>query len=102
MVFQNKAGDLIQITVMALGPNEGLVFLKNESTKVSVNQTVASNYTLALQSVEWIVEDSTSWNGLLPLANWTTVKFLDTYSVLSNGTDQRFVPAGTGGINVIK
>lgn len=93
------------VKVIALSPNKGLVFLthQNENTRVIVNRTVSSPNTLALQSVEWIVEDAwitfedAAHDGYLaPLANWTTVDFFDSWSTITNGTNEKAGPAGTG------
>ncbi|KAJ4482393.1 peptidase A4 family-domain-containing protein [Lentinula aciculospora] len=78
--FPVSAGDVITVNIQATSNSEGTVTLVNESTGMSFTIDLTSPTKLSFlggQNAEWIVEDYTQNGGLVPLADWGTVTFVN-------------------------
>ncbi|KAJ3822226.1 aspergillopepsin-2 heavy chain [Lentinula raphanica] len=87
--FPVSAGDVITVVIEATSNMEGTVTLINESAgkTFSINQTSPTKLSyLGGQNAEWIVEDYTQNGGLVPLANWGTVTFVNASASTSART----------------
>ncbi|KAI0483764.1 peptidase A4 family-domain-containing protein [Xylaria cf. heliscus] len=74
--FGISGGDTITMTVTATGRNSGSVTLDNRSTGQSVSHTFTNQVgNLCQANAEWIVEDFSQGNSLVPFANFGTVVF---------------------------
>ncbi|KAI0201652.1 peptidase G1 [Astrocystis sublimbata] len=74
--FEISGGDSIVMTVMATGRNSGVVTLDNKTT----GKTVSHKFTdeignLCQTNAEWIVEDFSQGNLLVPFADFGRVDF---------------------------
>ncbi|KAJ3852786.1 peptidase A4 family-domain-containing protein [Lentinula lateritia] len=87
---QVSAGDVITVNIDASSNSEGIVTLTNESAGKSfvINLTSPTKLSyLGGQNAEWIIEDYTQNGGLVPLANWGTVTFVNaSASTSANNT----------------
>ncbi|KAE8847423.1 hypothetical protein PTNB73_03570 [Pyrenophora teres f. teres] len=85
--FPIKAGQVIQVDIIATSTTRGTVKLTNVSTGKSVSQTLTapSGSTLCRQNAEWIVEDFESGGSLVALGNFGTVVFTGASAGLSTG-----------------
>jgi len=84
--FSLSAGDTIQMTVTATSTTSGKATLKNLSTGQSVSQSFSGeSASLCETNAEWIVEDFSEGNSLVPFADFTTVTFTDA-SAESDGS----------------
>ncbi|KAJ3907270.1 aspergillopepsin-2 heavy chain [Lentinula edodes] len=88
--FPVSAGDVITVNIDASSNSEGIVTLTNESAGKSfvINLTSPTKLSyLGGQNAEWIIEDYTQNGGLVPLANWGTVTFVNaSASTSANNT----------------
>ncbi|KAJ3929951.1 MAG: Aspergilloglutamic peptidase, partial [Lentinula lateritia] len=88
--FPVSAGDIITVNIDASSNSEGIVTLTNESAGKSfvINLTSLTKLSyLGGQNAEWIIEDYTQNGGLVPLANWGTVTFVNaSASISANNT----------------
>ncbi|KAJ3986003.1 peptidase A4 family-domain-containing protein [Lentinula detonsa] len=78
--FPVSAGDVITVNIEATSNSEGTVTLINESAGMNfaINLTSPTKLSyLGGQNAEWIIEDYTQNGGLVPLANWGTVTFVN-------------------------
>ncbi|KAI3320271.1 peptidase A4 family-domain-containing protein [Xylariaceae sp. AK1471] len=76
--FKISAGDTITMTVTATGRNSGSVTLDNRTTGQSVSHTFTNEAgNLCQTNAEWIVEDFSQGNSLVPFADFKTVVFTD-------------------------
>lgn len=74
--FSLSAGDTIQMTVTATSTSSGKAVLENLSTGQSTSHSFNSeSATLCGTNAEWIVEDFSDGNSLVPFADFTTVEF---------------------------
>jgi len=85
--FSFGAGDSIEITVQATSTNSGVATLTNLGT----GQTVSHNFdnegaSLCLTNAEWIVEDASNGQSLIPFADFQTVTFTGVSAGLSDGS----------------
>ncbi|KAJ4470089.1 peptidase A4 family-domain-containing protein [Lentinula aciculospora] len=78
--FPVSAGDVITVNIEATSNSEGTVTLINESAgkifAIDLTSPTKLSY-LGGQNAEWIIEDYTQNGGLVPLANWGTVTFVN-------------------------
>jgi hypothetical protein len=80
--FELTAGDIIQMTVTATSKNSGTVALENLNTGQSVSQTISNRpEQLCLNDAEWIVEDYSEGDSLVPFANFHSVEFTSASAV---------------------
>ncbi|KAF2636262.1 acid protease [Massarina eburnea CBS 473.64] len=87
--FSVKAGDVIQIDIVATTTSKGTVTLTNESTGKSVSKTLSapsSSAKLGGQNAEWIVEDFEEDGSLVALSNFGTVVFTGAKAGTASGT----------------
>ncbi|KAJ3988069.1 peptidase A4 family-domain-containing protein [Lentinula detonsa] len=78
--FSVSAGDVITVNIEATTNSEGTVTLINESSGMIFAITLTSPTKLSFlggQNAEWIIEDYTQNGGLVPLADWGTVTFVN-------------------------
>ncbi|PVI03336.1 hypothetical protein DM02DRAFT_612255 [Periconia macrospinosa] len=97
--FSVKAGDVIQIDIVATTTSKGTVTLTNVSTGKSVSKTLnapSSSSKLGGQNAEWIVEDFESNGSLVSLSNFGTVVFTGATAGTSSGSS-----VGLSGATVI-
>ncbi|RYC61374.1 hypothetical protein CHU98_g4831 [Xylaria longipes] len=74
--FRISGGDTITMTVTATGKNSGSVTLDNRTTGQSVSHAFTDQVgNLCQTNAEWIVEDFSQGNSLVPFANFGTVVF---------------------------
>ncbi|KAJ3770301.1 acid protease [Lentinula raphanica] len=79
-VFPISAGDVITVNIDATSNSEGTVSLINQSSNTSFAIDLVAPTKLSVlggQNAEWIVEDYTQNGGLVPLADWGTVTFVN-------------------------
>jgi hypothetical protein len=85
--FRVSAGDTIRMTVTATSTAAGNAMLENMSTGQSVSQSFTrESNVLCETNAEWIVEDFSDGNSLVPLADFTTVTFTDATAVSGGST----------------
>ncbi|KAI0878608.1 peptidase A4 family-domain-containing protein [Hypoxylon argillaceum] len=83
--FVISGGDTIVMTVTATSKNSGSVTLDNKTTGKSVSHTFTNQIgNLCQTNAEWIVEDFSQGNSLVPFANFGTVSF--TGASVNGGT----------------
>jgi len=73
-----KAGDVINLSVVASSSSSGTAKIENVSTGVTVSKVISAPNTAAHlqgQNAEWIVEDFEEGNSLVPFADFGTVVF---------------------------
>lgn len=82
-----SAGDTITVTVTATSTTGGTAVVKNVSKGTSVTHTF-SGQSNALQELnaEWIVEDFSEGNSLVPFADFGSVTFTGASATGSSGT----------------
>ncbi|KAJ2980218.1 hypothetical protein NUW58_g7006 [Xylaria curta] len=74
--FKITGGDVITMTATATGKNSGSVTLENKTTGQSVTHVFTNQVgDLCQTNAEWIVEDFSQGNSLVPFANFGTVVF---------------------------
>ncbi|KAI1851411.1 hypothetical protein JX265_000355 [Neoarthrinium moseri] len=82
-----SAGDTITITVTATSTKAGTATVANKSTGKTVTHTFSSqSAALCETNAEWIVEDFSSGNSLVPFADFGTVTFTGASATTSSGT----------------
>jgi hypothetical protein len=85
--FYISAGDEVRMTVEASSKTAGKATIENLSTGQTVSHPFyAQSASLCGTNAEWIVEDASNGYGLVPFANFGTVKFTDAVAV-SNGEE---------------
>jgi len=85
--FDISAGDSIQMTVTATSKSGGKATLENLSTGQTVSQTFSGESAeLCETNAEWIVEDFSNGNSLVPFADFTTVTFTGAAAVSDGST----------------
>ncbi|KAI1757982.1 peptidase A4 family-domain-containing protein [Xylaria castorea] len=83
--FRISGGDTVTMTVTATGKNSGSVTLDNRTTGQSVSHAFTNQVgSLCQTNAEWIVEDFSQGNSLVPFANFGTVVF--TNASVNGGT----------------
>ncbi|KAI8628412.1 peptidase A4 family-domain-containing protein [Xylariaceae sp. FL1651] len=76
--FKISFGDTIAMSVTATGRNSGSVTLENKTTGQVITHSFSNqNGNLCRVNAEWIVEDFSQGNSLVPFANFDTVTFTD-------------------------
>jgi hypothetical protein len=74
--FTLSAGDTIQMTVTTDSTSGGVATIENLSSGQSVSHSFAGeSASLCQTNAEWIVEDFSEGDALVPLADFTTVEF---------------------------
>ncbi|KAJ4417490.1 hypothetical protein N0V82_006154 [Gnomoniopsis sp. IMI 355080] len=93
-----SAGDTIKVTVTATSTTAGTATVQNVSKGTTVTHTFTSQ-SKALQELnaEWIVEDFSSGNSLVPFADFGTVTFTGASATTGSGT---VTPAGATIIDI--
>ncbi|KKY20475.1 putative glutamic protease eqolisin [Phaeomoniella chlamydospora] len=82
-----SAGDVVKMTVTATSKSAGSAVLENVTTGKTVTHTFSGeSNTLCETNAEWIVEDFSENNSLVPFADFGTVTFTDAYATTSSGT----------------
>ncbi|KAF2439903.1 hypothetical protein P171DRAFT_500727 [Karstenula rhodostoma CBS 690.94] len=82
-----KAGDQIKMTVTATSTSAGSAVIQNLTTGKTVTKTFSGETNKLCQTnAEWIVEDFSSGNSLVPFANFGTVTFTGASVSTSSGT----------------
>jgi hypothetical protein len=85
--FSLGAGDTIQMTVTASSTTAGVAKLENLSTGQSVTHSFSGETdSLCEANAEWIVEDFSDGNSLVPFADFTTVTFTGASAVTDGNT----------------
>jgi len=85
--FSLSAGDTIQMTVTATSTSSGKATLENVSTGQSVSHSFSGeSSTLCETNAEWIVEDFSEGDSLVPFADFTTVEFTGASAVSDGST----------------
>ena len=95
--FTLHAGDSITASVVATSLTGGTATLINHSTGQQVSHTFSGQPALCQENAEWIVEDFSEGNSLVPLANWGTVTFTGVSAGLASGSE---TPSGATIINM--
>jgi len=82
------AGDEIKVTVTKTNDNSGVTTLENVSTGESASHTFTdqSGGTLCGENAEWIVEDFTDGDALIPFADFGTVTFSGSSAIVGGAT----------------
>ncbi|KDR74078.1 hypothetical protein GALMADRAFT_280571 [Galerina marginata CBS 339.88] len=80
-----SSGDEIKITVTASTTKAGKAIIQNLSTGQTVSKSLTSSSALCEQNAEWIVEDFEESGGLVPFANFGTVKFTNAVATIASG-----------------
>jgi hypothetical protein len=77
--FTVKAGDVVNVIVTANGTTAGTATIVNESSspQQSSTRTFTDQPPLCKQNAEWIVEDVSNYDGLVPFANFSSVTFVE-------------------------
>jgi hypothetical protein len=77
--FTVKGGDLVNVIVTANGTTGGTATIVNESSRPqqSSTWTFTDQPPLCKQNAEWIVEDVSNYDGLVPFANFSSVTFVE-------------------------
>ncbi|KAJ9130922.1 Acid proteinase [Pleurostoma richardsiae] len=85
--FSISTGDTIRVTVTATTTSSGTALVENLTTGKKVTHSF-SGQSRALQELnaEWIVEDFSEGNSLVPFANFGTVTFTDSEATTSSST----------------
>ncbi|KAL1596574.1 hypothetical protein SLS60_009222 [Paraconiothyrium brasiliense] len=82
-----SAGDQIKMTVTATSTSAGSAVIQNLTTGKTVTKTFSGETNkLCETNAEWIVEDFSSGNSLVPFANFGTVTFTGASATTSSGT----------------
>ncbi|KAI0442689.1 peptidase A4 family-domain-containing protein [Xylaria telfairii] len=90
--FKISGGDTLTMTVTATGKNSGSVTLDNRTTGQSVSHTFANEIgNLCQTNAEWIVEDFSQGNSLVPFANFGTVAFTNASVNGGTGLDKAII-----------
>ncbi|KAI1128345.1 peptidase A4 family-domain-containing protein [Nemania abortiva] len=90
--FVISGGDTITMTVTATGKNSGSVTLDNKTTGKSVSHTFTNQIgNLCQTNAEWIVEDFSQGNSLVPFANFGTVVFTGASVNGATGLDKAII-----------
>ncbi|KAJ8122579.1 hypothetical protein ONZ43_g1268 [Nemania bipapillata] len=80
------------MTVRATGKNSGSVTLDNKTTGKSVSHTFTNQIgNLCQTNAEWIVEDFSQGNSLVPFANFGTVVFTGASVNGATGLDKAII-----------
>ena len=80
-----NSGDEIHLTVTATSSTTGVAIIENLTQEQSVKQEISSTYPLCQANAEWIVEDFTSNDQLVPFNDFTTVTFEEAYAEATDG-----------------
>jgi len=82
------AGNEIKVTVTKTNDNSGVTTLENVSTGETASHTFTNQAggTLCGENAEWIVEDFTSGDSLVPFADFGTVTFTGATAVVGGAT----------------
>lgn len=82
------SGNQIKVTVTKTSSNGGVTTLENVSTGQSASHTFTGQTggTLCGDNAEWIVEDFTEGNSLVPFANFGTVTFSGASAIVGGTT----------------
>lgn len=75
----------MNLTAVSTG-STGTIVIENTTTGKSVTETVSSENTLCLDTVEWIMEDVTFGDSSEGLANFATLTFADSVFVTDKKT----------------
>ncbi|KAI0407254.1 peptidase A4 family-domain-containing protein [Xylaria palmicola] len=90
--FKIAGGDTITMTVTATGKNSGSVTLDNRTTGQSVSHAFTNQIgNLCQTNAEWIVEDFSQGNSLVPFANFGTVVFTNASVNGGSGIDKAVI-----------
>jgi len=84
--FPINSGDVLKLTVTAYTTTSGIAIIENLTTNQQVSQQLSSSYALCEQNAEWIVEDYSQGGRLVPLCNFGTVAFTNSYATTSTGS----------------
>ena len=85
--FDISAGDTITMTVTASSVNAGTATLENKTTgKTATQQFSDESAFLCETNAEWIVEDFSQGDSLVPFADFDTVTFTDALATTSSGS----------------
>lgn len=94
-----QSGDVVSVSVTSSSNSEGTAVIENLTNGQKVTKTLSapsSSATLGGQNAEWIVEDFESGGGLVPFANFGTVKFTQASAGTSSGSS-----VGTDGADIL-
>ncbi|EJT97836.1 hypothetical protein DACRYDRAFT_91302 [Dacryopinax primogenitus] len=83
-----SAGNEVRVTVTATSTTSGTAVIENLTTGETVTQDITSSSALCEQDAEWIVEDFTEGNSLVPFANFGSVAFTSAEATTSSGSTQ--------------
>ncbi|KAF2971619.1 hypothetical protein GQX73_g1973 [Xylaria multiplex] len=90
--FKISGGDTVKMTATVTGRNSGSVTLENKTTGKSVSHTFTSQAgNLCQTNAEWIVEDFSQGNSLVPFADFGTVVFTDASVNGGSGLDKAVI-----------
>lgn len=82
------AGDVIVAKIESPSSSEGIAIIENKSSGRSVTKTLSApstSATLAGQNADWIVEDFSTGNSQVPLANFGQVTFSGAQAATEDG-----------------
>ena len=80
-----SAGDIVNLTVVASSATSGTTYITNESTGQSASTSITSSSSLCQENAEWILEDYTKDDELVPFAYFTNVTFPEAEACTSGG-----------------
>jgi len=80
-----KAGDTIEMSVVATTSTSGKAVIKNVSTGKTVTKQLTSSSKLGGQNAEWIVEDFEEGSSLVPFCDFGEVDFTSAQYTTSSG-----------------
>lgn len=80
-----NTGDTVQLTVVATNTTHGVATVSNLSNGQKVSKHLTSTYALCGQNAEWIVEDYSQNDSLVPFCNFGTVKFKNASATMVSG-----------------
>ncbi|GAW13788.1 hypothetical protein ANO14919_031780 [Xylariales sp. No.14919] len=90
--FKISGGDTVKMTAIVTGKNSGSVTLENKTTGQSVSHTFTNQIgNLCQTNAEWIVEDFSQGNSLVPFADFGTVIFTDASVNGGTGLDKAVI-----------
>jgi hypothetical protein len=93
-------GDTIQASVSNTSPGQFALSITNVNTGASYSTTKTSS-TAQRSSAEWIQEAPSSFTGVLPLANFSTVKFSGASATVNGSTGPADTPSSGSSLNQV-
>ena len=95
-----SAGDSVTVTVTATSTTGGTAEITNESTGQTVSHTFSGQPALCEYDAEWIVEDFSTTDGLVPFADFGSVTFTGAAAGTTSGSTVG--PSGAELIDIVQ